>query len=87
MFNKDTNPYSTSIVERANKMLREKLDHYMTHNRVKNYINVLNKLVKNYNDTIHTSTHEKPNNVSEEQEEKIAYDSLRKSNDVKFKIG
>ena len=51
------------IIERFNRSLRGKIDKYMTTNKTKKYIDVLNKLVKNYNNTVNSSTGEIPNDL------------------------
>ena len=51
------------IIERFNRSLRGKIDKYMTTHKTKKYIDVLNKLVNNYNNTVNSSTGEVPNNL------------------------
>ena len=42
-----------SLVERFNRTLREKINKYMTHHQTPRYVDVLSKLVKNYNNSPH----------------------------------
>ena len=51
------------IIERFNRTLRGRIDKYMTTNKTKKYIDVLNKLVKNYNNTVNSATGEIPNDL------------------------
>ncbi len=54
-----------SIVERFNRTLKEKMWRYFSHNNTKTYINILNDLVQNYNNSYHRSIKNKPNSVTE----------------------
>jgi len=52
------------LIERVNKTLKELIYKYMSNNNTKNYIDVLNKLIENYNSSIHTTTKIAPNDVT-----------------------
>lgn len=52
-----------SIIERFNITIRKKIMDYMKAYNTHNFIDVLNKIVNNYNETIHSTTNMKPNNI------------------------
>ena len=52
IFDKNISPNSTAIIERFNRTLRAKIDKYMSAYKTNNYISVLDKLVKNYNNSV-----------------------------------
>ena len=52
------------LIERFNKTIRGVLTKYMTAFKTKKWIDVLPKLVKNYNNTVHSSTGSKPSAAS-----------------------
>ncbi len=60
-----------SIVERFNRTLKEKMYRYMTFNKTKKYIDVLQDLVSSYNNSIHSTIGIAPINVTEANVEKI----------------
>ena len=47
--------YKASTVERVNKTIKEKIWRYFTYTKKKNYIEILDKLVDSYNNTLHSS--------------------------------
>lgn len=53
-----------SVIERFNRTLRQKLERYFTHVGNRKFVNVLDELVKGYNNSYHSSIKEKPINVS-----------------------
>lgn len=63
------------VVERFNRTLKNKMFRYFTFKRSYRYIDILQKLVKSYNNSFHTSIKTKPINVSYKNEGKI-YDIL-----------
>lgn len=82
-----------SIVERFNRTLRTKIIKYIAENKTLTYINILDDLLKSYNNSIH-STLEKytPNQVSKKNEDEIFEIQYRdylneRSKKFKFKIG
>ena len=52
--------YRTGIVERSIRTIRNLLKRYLTQNDTTKYIDVLDDLVENYNDTEHSHTRSKP---------------------------
>ena len=52
-----------AIVERVHRTIREMIGRYMQINNTKKYIDVLPKLVENYNNTQHSTTGHKPYNI------------------------
>lgn len=83
-----------SIVERFNRTLKEKMWRYFTHNNTKTYVDVLDDLVSNYNNSFHRSIKMKPIEVCEQNLETVKntlYSENSELNDYivdfKFKIG
>ena len=66
-FNKNYSPNAMSKVERFNKTIRDKLTNYMNANNTNKYIDVIDNIIKNYNNTVHSSTNEKPINANEQK--------------------
>lgn len=66
-----------AIAERFIRTLRGMITRYLHHKHTLKYIDVLDKLIENYNNTYHTSIGIKPSEVSEENEEEVkrSYDS------------
>ena len=63
---------------------------YFTHKKTRRYIDVLNSLVKSYNDTFHRSIKTTPASVTKSNETEISknlYTQLSKSAKPKLKIG
>lgn len=63
----DKNKWKNGIakVERFNRTIRDKITKYMKINKTNNWVNVIDKLLKNYNNTIHRSTNMKPSDADE----------------------
>ena len=61
----------SSIVERFNRTLKEKIYKHFTATTSLNYLNVLPKLVNSYNNKIHRSIGTSPNKVNKNNEKKI----------------
>ena len=60
-----------STVERFNRTLRQKLEKYFVKNNTKNWIDVLDQFIKNYNDTPHRSIGMPPSAVSDENSKEV----------------
>ena len=56
--------FKAGIAERFNRTLKEKMYRMFTHNKNKKYIDVLDELIYNYNNTIHRSHGLRPSSVS-----------------------
>lgn len=67
-----------SIVERFNRTLKTKMWKYFTANNTRRWIDVLDKLVKNYNNSYHRSIKMTPVEASKEENESIVYKNLFK---------
>lgn len=63
--------HKASVIERFNLTLRNKLHRIFTHRGSYKYIDVLDKVVKSYNESIHRSTGYAPNDVTPELESTI----------------
>ena len=83
VFNKNENKNSLGKIERFNRTIRLKISNYMKLYKTNKYIDVIDKLTKNYNNTLHSSINDKP---SEANQEKIYSNELKEINDVKTKI-
>ncbi len=55
VFDKFISPNVTMIVKRFNRTIRDKITQYMDSYDTHNYTNVIDKLTKNYNNSIHSS--------------------------------
>ena len=70
------------MIERFNRTIRSKIDTYMLENNTKKYIDVIQKLVDNYNNTVHRTTNKKPNDINEDGENEIYNETAKKHNIV-----
>jgi hypothetical protein len=86
LHNTTENKHPLGIIERFNRTIRSKIDNYMTAYNTKKYIDVLDKLVQNYNNTIHSTTKMKPNDVNKTKENVISNNQLKNYIDVKQEI-
>ena len=77
-------PNKLAIIERFHRTLRNRMDLYFDHYRTKKYIDVLPKLIKNYNTSIHSTIKRKPIDV---YLGKFESDQKRYSYDYGFKVG
>lgn len=85
------NEEKSSVVERWNRTMKEKMWKYFSANNTRKYINVLDALVKKYNNTVHSSTKMKPVDASKRANENIVrmnlYPDLPKVKKPKLAIG
>jgi len=63
IFSSTYKPQSQGLVERFNRYIKSKIYQHLTHTNNKNYIDVIQQLVNNYNDTKHSTTKYKPNEL------------------------
>ena len=63
------NEEKSSVVERWNRTMKEKMFKYFSANSTRKYIDVLGDMVKNYNETIHSSTKMTPVEASKKENE------------------
>ena len=78
------------IVERFNQTIMRRLARYMTHNNSKRFIDDLNQIVENYNNTWHSSIKMSPNSVSLKNAKQVfqtLYPTRKSPLPPKFKIG
>jgi len=87
------NEEKSSIVERWNRTMKEKMFKYFTANSTRNYVDILDKLVDRYNNTIHSSIGMTPKEASEKKHEVKVWRNLygnytpQKRMTPKFKVG
>ena len=63
------NEEKSSIVERWNRTMKEKMFKYFSANSTRIYMDVLQKMVNNYNETVHSSTKMTPIEASKKENE------------------
>ena len=85
------NEEKASVVERWNRTMKEKMYKYFSANNTRKYIDVLDKMVKSYNETIHSSTKMTPVEASKEKNENKVWLNLysipKPGKDPKFSVG
>ena len=59
------------LAERFIRTIKEKIFKYLSFNKTKRYINVLNDILRNYNNTVHSGTKFKPSEVNKLNEIKV----------------
>ena len=81
LIDKSISPNATSIIERFNLTLRNKIDKYLKAYKTNKFIDVLHKLVKNYNNSISQATGYAPIDVDKEIEQDLYIQkSIKKMN-------
>ena len=78
------------VVERFNRTLKEKMWRYFTHAGNKKFIEILDDLVKSYNNSYHRTIGTTPTSVNQKNENKIwqrMYSFKNEDIDLKFKVG
>ena len=80
------------MVERFNRIIKEKLFKYFSANNTRKYVDVLDFLVDQYNNTIHSSTKMTPKEASRKENENKVWRNLYlefggKTLTPKFSIG
>jgi len=63
--------FKACVVERFHKTLLNRLSKYITHSQCYRYIEVLPKVIKSYNNTIHSSLGVAPSNVNKNNEMEV----------------
>ena len=86
------NEEKSCVVERWNRTMREKMFKYFTANSTRRYIDVLNEMVNNYNNTRHSSIKMTPAKASLKANEKVVWmnlfgNEIHKAIKPKFSIG
>ena len=71
--------------------MKEKMFKYLSANNTRKYIGVLDEMVKNYNETVHSSTKMTPIEASKEKNENkvwlILYSTPKAGREPKFSVG
>lgn len=70
------NEEKSCVVERWNRTMKEKMFKYFTANNTYRYVDVLDEMVSNYNNTRHSSTKMTPVEASQKKNEKIVWMNL-----------
>ena len=70
------NEEKSSVVERWNRTMKEKMFKYFTANSTRKYIDILDKLVEQYNNTRHSSIKMTPVEASKKTNENIVWRNL-----------
>ena len=86
------NEEKSSVVERWNRTMKEKMFKYFTANNTTKYYDVLDELVNQYNNTYHSSIKMTPVEASKKKNEQQVYNNLygeqeEKPEKPKFKLG
>ena len=87
------NEEKSSVVERWNRTMKEKMFKYFTANSTMVYVNILTDLVKQYNNTRHSSTKMTPVEASKKKNENKVWKNLylghneRTINGAQFSVG
>ena len=68
-----------SIIERFNRTLKERIYRYITKNRTRRFLDILQSLVKSYNNTYHRSIKQIPSKVNISNQENV-WDALYNNN-------
>ena len=70
------NEEKSSVVERWNRTMKEKMFKYFSANSTRKYVNVLDEMVNNYNNTKHSSIKMTPVEASDKKNKNIAWFNL-----------
>lgn len=76
-------PQSQGAIEKFNGTIKRMLQRYFTENNTSNYLEVLNKIVQNYNQTHHSTTTKKPSMLNhrpellDEERKEAAYQNTK----------
>ena len=63
--------WKASMVERVNRTLKSRIQKYFYQNKTKNWIDIIDKIVSNYNNTPHSVIGIAPNQVSESNQKEV----------------
>lgn len=63
--------WKASVVERVNRTLKSRIQKYFYKNKTKNWIDIIEKVVDNYNNTPHSAIGVAPNEVSESNRKQV----------------
>ena len=82
--------WKSSIVERVNRTLKQRIQRYFTENKTVNWIDIIKNVVKNYNATPHSSHGFAPQDVNAENKDTVykkMYPGVALRTVCKLKIG
>ena len=82
--------WKASMVERVNRTIKSRLQKYFYKNKTKNWINIIDQVVDNYNNTPHSAIGVAPNEVSESNRKQVykrLYPNLGLRTVCKLKVG
>ena len=79
------NEEKSSVVERWIGTMKQHMYKYFTANETTKYYDILDKLVENYNNTVHSSIKMSPVEASKVENESTVYKNLYPENDEKLK--
>lgn len=82
MFCREGDHTCNGTIERFNKTLRGLLNKYMSHTNKVVWFDVLDKLIKNYNSTYHSSIKKEPKDISEADELEIIFNKIKATFDI-----
>lgn len=82
MFSTHSNK-KAAVVERFNQTIMRRIQRYLTHNKTKKYINVLQNLLSTYNNTFHSTIKMKPSEVDERNQHLVWFNSFKQVYDAK----
>ena len=71
-------PYKCAHVERLNRTIKNKLERIFTATNDRNWIDHLEDVMTSYNNTIHSTTQHRPNEVNESNEREV-FDQIQKT--------
>ena len=79
--------YTLSIVERFNRTVKNYLRRYFTANNTYEWINVIDDIVENYNNSYQNGIHNAPNEVTDAEVEQVRAEAIIHNADAKAKVG
>jgi len=84
------NTEKSTVVERWNRTMKEKMYKYFSANSTRKYVHVLDEMVSNYNNTRHSSIKMTPVAASDKKNESVVWLNLHPQSELvklKFKVG
>ena len=84
------NEEKASVVERWNRTMKENMFKYFSANNTREYIDVLDEMVNNYNETVNSSTKMTPIEAGKQKNEKVwlnLYSIPKGGRDPKYSAG
>ena len=78
------NEEKSSVVERWNRTMKEKMFKYFSANSTKKYVDVLDEMVNDYNNTKHSSIKMTPDDASDKKNESVVWVNLYSKHPQKY---